>query len=165
MQGITESLRVLSLEARRSRPLLKEAAERATLRLRNFLTRHKPMTSRTVDDALQPLLLTANHKDRADEKLVTIAIGAVQRLVAEAELTTSQLQNVVRVLRIQAEAEGNGGGGGHAGNGAGNSNVQLRVLQTLPLLLSQPAFFNCDDSLMSTVVAITLYLIRSPDVA
>ncbi len=163
MQGIMESLRVLSLEARRSRPLLKEAAERATLRLVNFLKRHKPMTSRTVDDALQPLLLTANHKDRGDEKLVTIAIGAVQRLVAAAELTTSQLQNVVRVLRIQAEAES---GGSHAGSGShGNSNVQLRVLQTLPLLLCQPAFFSADDSLMSTVVGITFYLMRSTDIS
>lgn len=149
MQGITESLRLLALEARHKQPVIKDAAERATLRLRNFLTRHKPLTSRTVEDALQPLLLAVNHQN-GDEQLLTIAINAIQRLVVSTstELTTSQLQNIVRVLRIQAEGS--------------NRSLQLRVLQTLPLLLT-PGFFHSDDSLMATTTGICFSLITSAD--
>jgi hypothetical protein len=148
MQSITESLRLLSLEARKKQPVIKDAAERATLRLCNFLVRDKPMTATTVEDALQPLVLTANHQ-KADPQLITIAISAIQKLIVSAELTTNQLQNVVRVLRIQAEG--------------GDRNIQLRVLQTLPLLLTPP-FFHADDSLMATVAGIGFYLISCKDV-
>lgn len=147
IKGITESLRLLSLEAKRKQPIIRDAAERATLRLTNFLSRNNPMTSTTIEDALQPLLLTANHQ-KADPGLITIAISAIQRLLVSATLSTNQLQNVVRILRIQAEG--------------GDANIQLRVLQTLPLLLS-PNFFHSDDSLMATVVGIGFYLIASKD--
>jgi len=148
IKGVMESLRLLSLEARKKQPVIKEAAERATLRLRNVLARQKSLSSSVVQDCLRPLILAINYQN-GEATLITIAIGALQRIILSTELTEQQLQNIVRVLRLQAEGR--------------DKSTQLRVLQTLPLMLTD-SLFRASDSLMATTLGMGFLLVNNSEI-
>ena len=99
----------LSAEARRSLPAVKEAAERAVFELRqrggaDALGALAPADLAAVRAAvLAPLLVAANHTD-APKRVLTIALGALQRLITADCVTPADMPSIARVLEIQVRA-------------------------------------------------------------
>ena len=149
-------LRTLAAAAKRKLPMVKETAERAIVSLRGASGAGDSEISSDAlaDELLQPLILTCNHKS-ATPKLVSLALGAVQKLASHVPLGAVQLRNVVRVLAIQASSV--------------NQTTKLRILQTLPLLATtsveggESAFFHTDSDSVVQALTICFFMQSSSD--
>ncbi|OZJ05240.1 hypothetical protein BZG36_02292 [Bifiguratus adelaidae] len=102
MSGLVSFLQAelltLSNEARRKHPEIKEASERLSATLRTF----KDRTGQTLpqelahsDETVQPFILACETKNA---KLVTIAIGCLQRLITFKALPETSIPNVLKCL-------------------------------------------------------------------
>lgn len=96
---IEEDLRRLSAEARRDLPIVKDAAERAILKLRADSPDNAALQG-NCQDYLRPSVLACNHKDAA-KRLVIAALNSIQHFVASGVLSAEDPQNILRVLQIQ----------------------------------------------------------------
>ena len=140
---VESDLQSLSQEARRSSGLsaVKEACDRALAAMRRIqlagpsyiqsgdgsvpYTTVSYMTTEAlvVAQALQPLaLLCCGYAGDAPKRLLLLALGAVQRLVSSDSVPEAEYATVLRLL--------------DALSSSGEDDVRLRVLQSLPLLLS-----------------------------
>ncbi|CAO3613794.1 unnamed protein product [Cunninghamella blakesleeana] len=124
ISGLTAFLQTellsLSSEARRKHPEIKEAAERLSAILRSFKERPGYNISNELsklEDALRPFVLACETKQI---KLVTIAIGCIQRLISFHAIPETSVRTVLRTL-TDVSVHG--------------VDIQLKILQTvLPLL-------------------------------
>ncbi|CAO3644476.1 unnamed protein product [Cunninghamella echinulata] len=124
MSGLTAFLQTellsLSSEARRKHPEIKEAAEQLSAILRSFKERPGYNISNELsklEDALRPFVLACETKQI---KLVTIAIGCIQRLISFHAIPETSVRTVLRTL-TDVSVHG--------------VDIQLKILQTvLPLL-------------------------------
>ncbi|ORX54448.1 hypothetical protein DM01DRAFT_1035596 [Hesseltinella vesiculosa] len=124
MSGLTTFLQTelltLSSEARRKHPDIKEAAERLGVILRSFKERPGHSLSNELsksEDALRPFVLACETKQI---KLVTIAIGCIQKLISYHAIPETSVRGVLRTL-TDISVHG--------------VDIQLKILQTvLPLL-------------------------------
>ncbi|CAO3586280.1 unnamed protein product [Absidia cylindrospora] len=124
MSGLSAFLQTellsLSSEARRKHPEIKEAAERLSAILRSFKERPGYSISNELsksDDALRPFVLACETKQ---VKLVTIAIGCIQKLISYHAIPETSVRTVLRTL-TDISVHG--------------VDIQLKILQTvLPLL-------------------------------
>ncbi|KAI9487745.1 MAG: hypothetical protein EXX96DRAFT_615499 [Benjaminiella poitrasii] len=124
MSGLTAFLQTelltLSSEARRKHPEIKEAAERLSVILRSFKERpgHSIATELAkTEDALRPFVLACETKQI---KLITIAIGCIQKLISFHAIPETSVRAVLRTL-TDISVHG--------------VEIQLKILQTvLPLL-------------------------------
>ena len=101
-------LQSLSQEARRINPAVKEASERVLVEMRKAtqsfgasgqsldVTRHGPLLAQLM----QPFILACNHID-APKKLLTIALGGIQRFVTADLVPPAEYASIARVLEIQ----------------------------------------------------------------
>lgn len=117
VQNLEECLRDLAAEARKKHPGVKEASERATLRLRalqsNYVSAvrraatqpdavHHPTTNLfQSSDLLHPFLLAANYPN-ADYKLLEISFRAMRLLMEADAIPPADAIHMVRVYQIQA---------------------------------------------------------------
>lgn len=115
-------------DTRKKYPDLKDAAERATLKLRTFHSargNNADQLSVEVlqsDQVLRPFLLACATKN---PQLTVLALSAIQRLFSLDSISARFLSTVLGALRIQTEST--------------NEKVQVRVLQTLLQALSPRA--------------------------
>ncbi|KAI8354550.1 guanine nucleotide exchange factor in Golgi transport N-terminal-domain-containing protein [Choanephora cucurbitarum] len=124
MSGLTAFLQTelltLSSEARRKHPEIKEAAERLSVILRSFKERPGYSIANELaktEDALRPFVLACETKQ---VKLVTIAIGCIQKLISFHAIPETSIRAVLRTL-TDISVHG--------------MDIQLKILQTvLPLL-------------------------------
>ncbi|KAI8070702.1 hypothetical protein BC940DRAFT_295365 [Gongronella butleri] len=124
MSGLTTFLQTelltLSSEARRKHPDIKEAAERLSVILRSFKERPGHSVSNELaksEDALRPFVLACETRQI---KLVTIAIGCIQKLISYHAIPETSVRSVLRTL-TDISVHG--------------VDIQLKILQTvLPLL-------------------------------
>jgi hypothetical protein len=127
VKALEGDLSTLSQESRRIVPAVKEATEQALLELRKARASVKPLTEQgwkelVSQSCIQPIYLACNHVD-APKTLLATAMASLQRAVKADALVSAEYYNVVRVLEIQA--------------GSADDGMRLRVLQALPLVLSQ----------------------------
>jgi hypothetical protein len=127
VRALEGDLASLSQEARRAIPAVKEASEHALLELRKAHSAARTLSEHewrelVSQSCIQPIYLACNHVD-APKPLLAIAMGSLQRAVKADALLSDEYYNVVRVLEIQA--------------GSADEGMRLRVLQALPLVLSQ----------------------------
>eukprot|EP00937_MAST-01D_sp_MAST-1D-sp2_P002507 g2507.t1 len=169
LRGVEEDLRTLSSEARKKHAAVKDASERGVLRLRRM--REEYARSMRVEsapstrmfqsqDLLRPFLLACNHAD-AHAKLVSISIGAIQRLIHKDAIATEDVPNLTRVLLIQAERDPSVKAGLSAVEAASLEQSHLRILQTLLLLLT-PRSYSIDESALATALGICFRLNTAP---
>lgn len=124
MSGLTAFLQTelltLSSEARRKHPEIKEAAERLSVILRSFKERPGYSIANELaktEDALRPFVLACETKQI---KLVTIAIGCIQKLISFHAIPETSIRTILRTL-TDVSVHG--------------VEIQLKILQTvLPLL-------------------------------
>ncbi|CAO3630367.1 unnamed protein product [Mucor hiemalis] len=124
MSGLTAFLQTelltLSSEARRKHPEIKEAAERLSVILRSFKERPGYSIANELaktEDALRPFVLACETKQI---KLVTIAIGCIQKLISFHAIPETSIRTILRTL-TDVSIHG--------------VEIQLKILQTvLPLL-------------------------------
>ncbi|CEG64314.1 hypothetical protein RMATCC62417_01309 [Rhizopus microsporus] len=124
MSGLTAFLQTelltLSSEARRKHPEIKEAAERLGVILRSFKERPGYSIANELaktDDALRPFVLACETKQ---VKLITIAIGCIQKLISFHAIPETSVRTILRTL-TDISVHG--------------VDIQLKILQTvLPLL-------------------------------
>ncbi|RCI05076.1 hypothetical protein CU098_010695 [Rhizopus stolonifer] len=124
MSGLTAFLQTelltLSSEARRKHPEIKEAAERLSVILRSFKERPGYSIANELaktEDALRPFVLACETKQL---KLVTIAIGCIQKLISFHAIPETSVRAILRTL-TDISVHG--------------MDIQLKILQTvLPLL-------------------------------
>ncbi|KAI8971243.1 hypothetical protein BDB01DRAFT_811861 [Pilobolus umbonatus] len=124
MSGLTAFLQTelltLSSEARRKFPEIKEAAERLSVILRSYKERPGYSIANELaktEDALRPFVLACETKQ---VKLVTIAIGCIQKLISFHAIPETSVRTVLRTL---TDISSHG------------MEIQLKILQTvLPLL-------------------------------
>ncbi|GAN02041.1 protein MON2 homolog isoform X3 [Mucor ambiguus] len=124
MSGLTAFLQTelltLSSEARRKHPEIKEAAERLSVILRSFKERPGYSIANELaktEDALRPFVLACETKQ---VKLVTIAIGCIQKLISFHAIPETSVRTILRTL-TDISTHG--------------VEIQLKILQTvLPLL-------------------------------
>ncbi|KAI7900381.1 uncharacterized protein BX663DRAFT_517389 [Cokeromyces recurvatus] len=124
MSGLTAFLQTelltLSSEARRKHPEIKEAAERLSVILRSFKERPGYSIANELaktEDALRPFALACETKQI---KLITIAIGCIQKLISFHAIPETSIRTVLRTL-TDISVHG--------------VEIQLKILQTvLPLL-------------------------------
>ncbi|KAI9495186.1 hypothetical protein BDB00DRAFT_256465 [Zychaea mexicana] len=124
MSGLTAFLQTellsLSSEARRKHPEIKEAAERLSAILRSFKERPGYNIANELsksEDALRPFVLACETKQ---VKLVTIAIGCIQKLISFHAIPETSVRTILRKL-TDISVHG--------------VEIQLKILQTaLPLL-------------------------------
>ncbi|KAI9254748.1 hypothetical protein EDC94DRAFT_678828 [Helicostylum pulchrum] len=124
MSGLTAFLQTelltLSSEARRKHPEIKEAAERLSVILRSFKERPGYSIANELaktEDALRPFVLACETKQ---VKLVTIAIGCIQKLISFHAIPETSVRTILRTL-TDISVHG--------------VEIQLKILQTvLPLL-------------------------------
>ncbi|KAL0093822.1 hypothetical protein F4703DRAFT_1831802 [Phycomyces blakesleeanus] len=124
MSGLTAFLQTellfLSSEARRKHPEIKEAAERLSAILRSFKERPGYSIANELsksEDALRPFVLACETKQ---VKLVTIAIGCIQKLISFHAIPETSVRVILRTL-TDISVHG--------------VEIQLKILQTvLPLL-------------------------------
>ncbi|KAI8376178.1 uncharacterized protein BYT42DRAFT_573702 [Radiomyces spectabilis] len=124
MSGLTAFLQTellsLSSEARRKHPEIKEAAERLSAILRSFKERPGHSIANELsksEDALRPFVLACETKQ---VKLVTIAIGCIQKLISFHAIPETSVRTILRTL-VDISVHG--------------VEIQLKILQTvLPLL-------------------------------
>ena len=156
---LEEDLRLLSVEARKKYPLVKEAAERSIIKLRakiavllrnvrsagdnstkGFVEGSKSTMAvafRADEEILRPFVLACNHAD-VSVKLGVLSLSAFQRLLSRGAVEAGQFPNIVRVLRIQSLSH--------------EDAILLRILQTLPLILTATEFEVPEDSLRQAVL-------------
>ncbi|KAG1571611.1 hypothetical protein G6F50_004463 [Rhizopus delemar] len=124
MSGLTAFLQTelltLSSEARRKHPEIKEAAERLGVILRSFKERPGYGIANELaktEDALRPFVLACETKQI---KLITIAIGCIQKLISFHAIPETSVRTILRTL---TDISSHG------------VDIQLKILQTvLPLL-------------------------------
>ncbi|KAI9277773.1 hypothetical protein BY458DRAFT_504032 [Sporodiniella umbellata] len=124
MSGLTAFLQtellMLSSEARRKHPEIKDAAERLGVILRSFKERPGYSIANELsktDDALRPFILACETKQT---KLITIAIGCIQKLILFHAVPETSIRTILRTL-TDISSQG--------------VDIQLKILQTvLPLL-------------------------------
>lgn len=116
MQQVEECLRDLAAEARKKHPGVKEASERATLRLRALQNQYiaavrasnqsgapAPTTALfQSSELLHPFLLAANYPN-ANSRLLSIAFRAMRLLMEAKAVLPSDAIHLVRVWMIQAQ--------------------------------------------------------------
>ena len=156
---LEEDLRLLSVEARKRYPLVKEAAERSIIKLRAkiaVLLRNvrnagggsrkriedsnksaMKVAFRADEEILRPFVLACNHAD-VSVKLGVMSLSAFQHLLSRGAVEANQFPNIVRVLRIQSLSH--------------EDDILLRILQTLPLILTATEFEVPEDSLRQAVL-------------
>ena len=153
---LEEDLRLLSVEARKRYPLVKEAAERSIIKLRAKIAvllrvaRSEGSNGgvgggggggghgfRADEELLRPFVLACNHAD-VSVKLGVMSLSAFQRLLSRGAVAVGQFPNIVRVLRIQSLSH--------------EDDILLRILQTLPLILTATEFEVPEDSLRQAVL-------------
>ena len=144
---LEEDLRALSVEARKKYPMVKEAAERSIIKLRAKMAKMlrearsnstaSPQKFQVDEELLRPFVLACNHADVA-VKLAVISLSSFQRLLSRGCVEESQYPNIVRVLRIQSLSH--------------EDDILLRILQTLPLILSVTEFQVPEDSLRQALL-------------
>ncbi|KAI8343085.1 hypothetical protein BC941DRAFT_410389 [Chlamydoabsidia padenii] len=145
MSGLTTFLQTellsLSSEARRKHPEIKEAAERLSAILRSFKERPGYSISDELsksDDALRPFTLACETKQ---VKLVTIAIGCIQKLISYHAIPETSVRTVLRTL-TDISIHG--------------VDIQLKILQTvLPLLTN---YNNVHDDILAEALLICFRL-------
>ena len=142
---LQSDLRSLSLEARRTHPEVKEAAERAILQVRQVKeggAEEGPAAASVGQFELVVRPLTMACKTR-DPKLALISAGCLQKLIAQDAVPLESLSAVLETLVEQA--------------GSGDEGVQAKILQTvLSLLASQTYPVRRDD--LSRALSICLVL-------
>ena len=103
---IEADLLSLAAETRRVLPAVKDASERAVFELRSkgggdALSLLPPLELAALRaQVLAPLLVACNHAD-APKKVLSIALGAIQRLVTADGITPADMPSIARVLEIQ----------------------------------------------------------------
>ena len=95
------------------------------------------MASRADEELLRPFVLACNHAD-VSVKLGVMSLSAFQRLLSRGAVAVGQFPNIVRVLRIQSLSH--------------EDDILLRILQTLPLILTATEFEVPEDSLRQAVL-------------
>ncbi|CAG8574494.1 6023_t:CDS:2 [Paraglomus occultum] len=125
MSGLSTSLNTellaLSNEARRKHPEIKEAAERSIFILRTIKERPGFDISQELaknSDFLRPFVLACETKHI---KLVTISIGSLQKLISRHAIPETSIKMILKTLN-DIVSQG--------------VDIQLKILQTLPSLLS-----------------------------
>ena len=118
ISAIQAELTNLAGEARKKSPAVKEAAERALLKLRS-VDEGKISPDAVVaevakaEEVVRACCLTSDSKN---SKLISVAISCIQKLVAHGALCETSVAMVIALLRSQAES--------------GEEQTQLRILQT-----------------------------------
>ena len=92
---------------------------------------------RADEELLRPFVLACNHAD-ISVKLGVMSLSAFQRLLSRGAVAVGQFPNIVRVLRIQSLSL--------------EDDILLRILQTLPLILTATEFEVPEDSLRQAVL-------------
>ncbi|KAG9288486.1 hypothetical protein G9A89_015692 [Geosiphon pyriformis] len=133
MSGLTTSLLAellqLSNEARRKHPEIKEAAERSKFVLKTLKERSGLDISQELGknpDFIRPFLLACETKH---VKLITLSIGSLQKLISHHAIPESSVKGILKTLNdIMSHGV----------------DIQLKILQTLPPLLSNYAILSGD---------------------
>ena len=121
-------LRALALGARRKHEGIKEAAERAIERLRRLEERHKFGVDQNSEyiaavaespEILQPFTLALDSKV---DKMVALAMGSIQKLVAHKAVSLPNIKKLLRYLKAYAAH--------------GSDSVQLKTLQVAVAILT-----------------------------
>ena len=99
------------------------------------------------EELLRPFVLACNHAD-VSVKIGVMSLSAFQRLLSRGAVAVEQFPNIVRVLRIQSLSN--------------EDEILLRILQTLPLILTVTEFEVPEDSLRQAVLFGDLGAASSP---
>eukprot|EP01113_Clastostelium_recurvatum_P028234 TRINITY_DN3417_c0_g1_i5.p1 TRINITY_DN3417_c0_g1~~TRINITY_DN3417_c0_g1_i5.p1 ORF type:complete len:1934 (-),score=527.70 TRINITY_DN3417_c0_g1_i5:36-5837(-) len=122
LDNLQADFRALAEEGRRKFPAIKDAAERAIMKVRAAeeqpADRYGSVMSRS-EDVLRPILLACDTKQ---PKMVTGALSALQKLVSLKAISHASLPSVLSKLHGLAES--------------GEEGTQLKVIQTLVTLLT-----------------------------
>lgn len=149
---LKSTLQQLSHECKRKLPAVREALSGAL----EYLDSPSSLSRRTLreDVVIRPLLLVCNYSE-APSKAVILAVGAIQSLLTHKCLPEEEYPNILRVLHMQARPNARVAPPAtltwryptlrRPGQRHSDQIVQLKVLQTLPLLMG-------DDSATSTTL-------------
>ena len=122
-----------SIAMRKEFRMVKDTAERALFKLRDVIKKKdEEITSNLLEELMRPFLLACNYnKETKSVPIVLESLSTIQRVMTtyKSILSVQSLRDVLRVLRIQSDRR-------HQ-----DDHVRLKVLQSLPLLLSCDNFF------------------------
>ncbi|GBG33327.1 Brefeldin A-inhibited guanine nucleotide-exchange protein 2 [Hondaea fermentalgiana] len=145
---LENDLRTLANEAGRSLSAVREAAQIGLAKLTaarseyasfaDKVAQGEPVQGR-LEDVFRPFLLACNHHN-APIKLVVVALSSIQRLLHADALGPDERLHVMHVLRIQAQREVR-----HY------KDIEVKVVQTLPLLIMSKVHPVQEDLLLETV--------------
>ncbi|TVU34939.1 hypothetical protein EJB05_16797 [Eragrostis curvula] len=140
MAALEADLRALSAEARRRHPAVKDAAERAILKLRSL---SGPSEIAQNEDILRMFLMACSVKS---VKLSVIGLSCLQKLISHGAVASSALKEILATLKEHAEMT--------------DEIVQLKTLQTMLILFQSHLHPESEES-MSQALGICLHLLES----
>ena len=123
---LQSDLRSLSVESRSKHPVVKEAADQAILQLRSLKHPEPGSESYSVGQfelVVRPLTMACKTRE---PKLALIAVGCLQKLIAQDVVPLDSLSAVLATLVDQA--------------GTGDEGVQAKILQTVLSLLASKTY-------------------------
>ncbi|GBG74470.1 hypothetical protein CBR_g18881 [Chara braunii] len=137
---LENDLRSLCQEARRKYPPVKEAAERALLKLRSV---SDPESLAKSDDVMRTFVIACETKNL---KLTVIGLACLQKLIAHDAVAPAALGQILSVLKDSPESF--------------DETVQLKTLQTV-LTILQSQLQPVDEDSMATLLGVCLRLLGS----
>eukprot|EP00397_Hematodinium_sp_SG-2012_P000704 GEMP01000705.1.p1 GENE.GEMP01000705.1~~GEMP01000705.1.p1 ORF type:complete len:1512 (+),score=273.28 GEMP01000705.1:87-4622(+) len=144
---VETELRTLCQETRRKYPSIKAHAERAIVKVREYCEDTTKQTEFPVDDVLRALMAAC---DTFQPRLVIISISLVQRLLHHRLIHSGGLAIAINLLKEQV-------------NATTDETVQLRVLQTLLLVLSPEGGPWLNEIVSEQVIQVFFTLHGSPN--
>jgi len=137
ISSLERDLKRLSAEAGRSLHAVREAADIALEILRQKRGDYVS-PGKSLDDVVRPFILACNHTN-ASVKVVVVALGAIQHLLHADSLDSEERLRVVHVLLMQFQRP------------KPQQDIQVKIVQTLPLLVMPGKFPVVDSLLFETV--------------
>lgn len=145
-QNTLRSLQVLQAECKRKFPAVHEAAEAAMEYLESPASRSVRLFRHEI--VIRPFLLALNHRD-VPFRVAVSALSALQSQLMQKQVHEGEFGNILRVLRVQARSgrararalsvsagPPHPRAGRHCSQCVGEELVRIKVLQTVPLVLT-----------------------------
>ncbi|KAH9363344.1 hypothetical protein HPB48_006450 [Haemaphysalis longicornis] len=145
LENLQNDLRLLSNEAKKKHPPLKEAAESGIIKVRNAAAKHHDLRLALLSESpeiLEPFFLGC---DTRNAKIVQICLSAIQKLVTYEAVSLTAASNIITCLWNLMES----------------GIEELKLLQTVTLLLTANTVVQGDSLAKAIVLCFRLHFTKN----